>query len=114
MEIYEIKGLDCRNLKNRKILVKETMKVTKFDERPSKEALQKICKSLLKKYNYRFKKFKVKENKLFVSIEVSPGSYSTMCCDSMYEVMCKYILFVKALLRNKKLKIDGTVKKENE
>ena len=49
------------------------------------------------------RRFKQKDDKLFVSIEVENGSYSTFCCLSYYESMCKYILFVKACIDNKKI-----------
>lgn len=103
MEIFEIKGLDCSKTKNRVILLKEVKKLLKTDEKPSKERLEKVCRSLQNKHGYIMRRFKQKEDKLFVSVEVGKGSYSTFCCLSYYEAMCKYILFVKAYLDNKKL-----------
>ena len=103
MEIFEIKGLDCSKTKNRMILLKEVKSLIKTDEKPSKEKLEKICKSLQKKYGYKVKKFRQSDGKLFMSIEVERGSYSNLCCLSYYEAMCKYILFVKAYLDYKKL-----------
>ena len=103
MEISEIKGLDCSKTKNRVILLKEVKKLLKTDEKPSKEKLEKVCKSLQNKYGYIIRRFKQKDGKLFVSIEVEKGSSSTFCCLSYYESMCKYILFVKACINNKKI-----------
>lgn len=103
MEIFEIKGLDCSKTKNRVILLKEVKKLLKTDEKPSKEKLEKVCKSLQNKYGYIMRRFKQKDDKLFISIEVENGSYSTFCCLSYYEAMCKYILFVKACIDNKKI-----------
>ena len=103
MEIFEIKGLDCSKAKNRMILLKEVKKLLKTDEKPSKERLEKVCKSLQNRYGYIMRKFRQKDGKLFVSIEVERGGYSSLCCLSYYEAMCKYILFVKAYLDYKKL-----------
>ena len=103
MEIFEIKGLDCSKTKNRVILLKEVKKLLKTDEKPSKEKHEKVCKSLQSKHGYMMRRFKQKDDKLFVSIEVEKGSYSTFCCLSYYEAMCKYRLCVKACLDNKKL-----------
>lgn len=103
MEIFEIKGLDCSKTKNRMILLKEVKRLIKTEEKPSKEKLEKICKSLQKKYGYKVKKIRQSDGKLFMSIEVERGGYSTLCCLSYYEAMCKYVLFVKACLDYKKL-----------
>ena len=94
MEIYEIKNLDCSDIKNRKKLLKEVMECMGLDERPDKETLHKICKSLVKKYGIKIKIFKQKTKYLLVSLEVEPGTYSTYFCESLYEMMLKYVLFV--------------------
>lgn len=104
MEIYEIKNLDCSNFKNRKKLLYKTMEVINVDEKPSKEQLQKICKSLRNKYGIKVNNFKQKEHCLFVSLEVEPGIYSTFYCNSYYELMCKYILYVKCIRDYKRTK----------
>lgn len=105
MEIYQIKGLDCSKHSNRLLLLKEVKQAIKSEEKPSIERLEKICKSLQEKYKMPMRKFKQKDGKLFVSIEVEQGSYSTLCCLSYYEVMCKYILYVKAWKAMKKLEV---------
>ena len=104
MMIFQIKNIDCSKKKNRIILVKNTMKVLKLDHKPSKEELEKYCKKICKKYDIPVKNFEQRNGVLFVSIEVEPGSYSTFICFSYYEMMCKYILYVKAVLKNRKLK----------
>lgn len=103
MEIYEIKNCDCSLLKDRIKLVKATMEAIHCDEKPTKEQLNKICKSLRNKYGMQLKNFKQKNGKIFASIETERGSYSTFVCLSYYELMCKYILFVKAMKEYRKL-----------
>lgn len=95
MENYQIKYLDCTKVQNRMLLLKEVKKVIKADEKPSKERLHKIVKSLQKKYGIKIRLFKQKNSLLFCSLEVERGTYSTLCCNSLYEFMCKYILLCK-------------------
>lgn len=103
MENYEIKYLDCSKVENRIKLVKEVNRVIKHKEKPSKEELKRICKSLQKKYDMKMKSFRQSENYIHVSIEVFPGTYSTLVCNSFYELMCKYILIVKNYVDYKRL-----------
>lgn len=105
MEIYEIKNLDCSKKKNRISLVKSTMKAMKLEEKPTVKELEKFCKKICKKYDIPIKRFEQSNNVLFVSLEVETGSYSTFVCVSYYEMLCKYILFVRAILKNRKLKV---------
>lgn len=105
MEIYEIKNLDCSKKKNRISLVKGTMKAMKLEEKPTVKELEKFCKKICKKYDIPIKRFEQSNNVLFVSLEVESGSYSTFICVSYYEMLCKYILFVRAILKNRKLKV---------
>ena len=105
MEIYEIVNLDCSKKKNRISLVKSTMKAMKIEEKLTVKELEKFCKKICKKYNIPIKKFKQSDNTLFASLEVEPGSYSTFVCVSYYEMLCKYILFVRAILKYRKLKV---------
>lgn len=104
MKIFEVKNLDCSKKNNRVLLVKETMKALKIDEKPSKEYLQKVCKKICKKYDLPVKKFTQMQGNLLVSIETEKGSYSTFVVQSCYEMMCKYILFVRAYIKSKKVK----------
>ena len=105
MDIYQIKGLDCSKHTNRLLLLKEVKQVIKAESKPSIERLENICKSLQEKYKMPIRKFKQKDGKLFVSIETEQGSYSTLCCLSYYEALCKYILCVKAWKEYKKLEV---------
>ena len=105
MEIYEIKNLDCSKKKNRISLVKSTMKAMTLEEKPTAKELEKFCKKICKKYDIPIKRFEQSNNVLFVSLEVESGSYSTFICVSYYEMLCKYILFVRAILKNRKLKV---------
>lgn len=105
MEIYQIKNLDCSKKKNRISLVKNTMKAMKLEEKPTVKELEKFCKKICKKYDIPIKRFEQSNNVLFVSIEVESGTYSTFACVSYYEMLCKYILFVHAILKNRKLKV---------
>ena len=105
MEIYEIKNLDCSKKKNRISLVKNTMKAMKIEEKPTAKELEKFCKKICKKYDIPIKRFEQSNNVLFVSLEVESGTYSTFICVSYYEMLCKYILFVRAILKNRKLKV---------
>ena len=98
MALGHAKKLGIENLQEFTIFPKEVV-----DGREAKEKLEKVCKSLQNKYGYIMRRFKQKDDKLFVSIEVENGSYSTFCCLSYYESMCKYILFVKACIDNKKI-----------
>ena len=105
MKIYEIKGLDCSKAKNRIYLLKEVKKVIKAEEKPTKEKLEKICKSIQKKYKMLLRKARQKDGKLFVSIEIETGTYTTLCCLSYYEAMCKYILLTKEWVAIKKREV---------
>lgn len=102
MEIFEIDNLNCSDKNNRISLVKETMKVLKLEEKPTEKQLNDACKKLLKRYGYTIKRFRQENNRLFVSIKVGTA-YHTFTCKSTYELMCKYILFVKAQINYKRL-----------
>lgn len=80
------------------------MKAIKSEEKPDKARLNSICKSLMKKYKIKIKRFKQENGLLFVSLEIEPGTFSTFYCYSMYELMCKYILYVKAIKEYRKEK----------
>lgn len=105
MEIYKIKNLDCSLPENRQKLLKVTKKVIKSEEKPTKKKLYSICKSLMKKYKIKIKKFRQENGLLFVSLEIEPGTYSTFYCYTFYEMMCKYILYVKAIQDYRKAEI---------
>lgn len=105
MEIYEIKNLDCSLLENRKKLLKVVKKLIKSEDKPTKKQLYSICKSLMKKYKIKIKNFRQENGLLFVSLEIEPGAYSTFYCHSFYEMMCKYILYVKAIKDYRKAEI---------
>ena len=105
MMIFQIKNLDCSKKENRIILVRNIIKVLKLDHKPTKEELEKYCKKICKKYSMSIKRLEQRNGVLFVSIEIEPGTYSTFICFSYYEMMCKYILIVRAVLKNRKLKV---------
>ena len=65
------------------------------DEKPSKERLKKIVKSLQKKYGIKIRVFRQKGDLLFCSLEIERGTLTTLCCNSFDEFMCKYILLCK-------------------
>lgn len=97
MEIYEVKFLDCREKKNRKILVENLKQVMKIDHNPDKDEIKEFARKVQKKYGYRFKKMDYEEKgKYLLAIECEKGTYSTMICYSHYEIIAKYILYVKA------------------
>ena len=77
----------------------------KLEEKPTVKELEKFCKKICKKYDIPIKRFEQSNNVLFVSLEVESGTYSTFVCVSYYEMLCKYILFVRAILKNRKLKV---------
>ena len=58
MENYEIKYLDCSKVQNRILLLKETKKVLRTDDKLSKERLKKIVKSLQKNYGINIRVFR--------------------------------------------------------
>lgn len=98
MKIYKIKSIDCLLKENRKKLVERTNKMLKTENKKSKEELKRICKILNNKY--KMKPRKLSSN--FYSIEVNPGSFSILECYSDYEFYCKYILYVKQILKYRK------------
>lgn len=102
MKIFEIKNLDCTKKEHRKILLQAVMKACKFEEKPSIEELQEICKKIKKKYNIKLRTFK-RENTGFdcdmASIEVESGQYVTFDFYNKYECLCKYILLVRAYVK---------------
>jgi hypothetical protein len=100
MEVFEIKGLDCSKRENRIKLIKEVKKILKVDEKPSREYLEKVSRSLANKYSMPVIMVKQKESfnqndKLFVSVDTGSGM-TTYCCMGYYEALCKHILLVKA------------------
>lgn len=97
MKIYEIKNLNCKEKKNRMLLIDETKKLIKTDRKPSKKKLESICGSLSKKYGLKIGKITfLKDGQMQVAIEGEDGSYSVFVVDYYYEFLCKYILYVKA------------------
>ena len=110
MEVFEIKGLDCSKQENRIKLIKEIKKVLKVNEKPSKEYLEKVSKSLAKKYDMPVVLVKQRESfnkndKLFISVDTGNG-LTTFCCTGYYEALCKHILLVKAY-RDYYKRVDG-------
>ena len=55
MKIYQIKSLDCKEKKNRKLLIKEVMRALDLEEMPDEIFLRKTCKSLIEKYHVNIK-----------------------------------------------------------
>lgn len=104
MKQYEIINLDCSTKKNRKKLLLETMKVTKQEEKPTKQFLEKFSYSVGKKYKMQVQLVKQVGEKLFVSVRYEEG-YITFLCHSYYEAICKYILLIYEMQRYKKMKV---------
>lgn len=98
MKIYKIKSLNCLLKENRKNLIEQVNKTLKTENKKSKEELKKICKIL----NNRYKMKPRKLSDRIYSIEVNPGSFSILKCYSDYEFYCKYILYVKQILKYRK------------
>ena len=93
MEIYQIKSLNCKDKKNRKKLLKEVMKVVHTKEKPTKKELETICK----KYSIKIHMIKYSESGgLSASIRVK-DAYSAIYCDTYYELLCKFILYVEKM-----------------
>ena len=103
MKIYEIKSLNCKSKENRKILLKEVMKVLKLEEKPSNDDLKKTCRKIRIRYGFQYSMFEV-EDKIQLNINLERDSYSVVECNTKYEAMCKYILICKAWLKYLKLK----------
>lgn len=95
MELHRIINLDCSKKENRIKLLKATNKILKVEEKQNKEKLEKICKSLMKKYNKPFRCFYLNNEKIQVSVCINNNAFSSFICNSYYELLCKYILFVK-------------------
>ena len=104
MKSYEIIYLDCSKKENRKKLLKETMKVVKKEEKPTKEFIEKFSYSVGKKYRMGVQLVKQVNGKLFISIR-NEEAFITILCDSYYEALCKHILIVKAMQEYKKQKV---------
>lgn len=97
MEIYQIKSLNCKDKKNRKKILKEVMKVVHTKEKPTKKELETICKSISKKYSIKIHMIKYSESGgLSASIRVK-DAYSAIYCDTYYELLCKFILYVEKM-----------------
>lgn len=105
MEIYQIKSLDCRNMSDRKRLLDEVKKVLKRDEKPSKESLEKISRSVGEKYKMPVALVKQNSDYLLVSVAIEGGAFSTFRCYSYYEALCKHILLVQAFKKYYELKV---------
>lgn len=81
------------------------MKVLKMDEKPSKEYLEKVCKSLSKKYNIKIQYIKNMKKFLYVSIyNKFSGGYNVIKVNSYYELLLKFVLVVKFWKEKSKLK----------
>ena len=76
-----------------------------YKHRDTADRDENIVKDYCKKYDIPIKRFEQSNNVLFVSLEVESGTYSTFVCVSYYEMLCKYILFVRAILKNRNLKV---------
>lgn len=97
MDIYQIKSLNCKEKKNRKKLLKEVMKVVHTKEKPTKKELETICKSISKKYSIKIRIIKYSETgRMSVSILIK-DAYSAIYCDTYYELLCKFILYVEKM-----------------
>ena len=110
MKIHEIKNLDCSKKLNRKTLIKETMKALGLTEMPNEIYLRKACIKLSTQHHLPIKSIVNYPTFFEVNIDVGNG-YSTLVCNSYYEALCKYILFIKAQVKHN-LEVedyDGTV-----
>lgn len=108
MKIYEIKNLDCSKKECRQKLIKEVIKVCKFEEKPTIDQLKEICKKIKKKYGMKLRTFpkdQINYETNMASIEISQGQFTTFDYDSKYECLCKYILLVKCCVVSKKLEV---------
>lgn len=105
MENFEIYNLDCSVKTNRKRLLKEVMGVTKQEEKPSKETLEKYSRILGDKYKMKIHLVKQQGKQLFISVIHPNDGYVTFKTNSYYEALCKYILLVREYSRYRKLKV---------
>lgn len=103
MEIHQFKYLDCSKKENRIKLMKWFMKTFKLQEKPSKEQIGRFSKKLEKKFNYSMKIIgEHSKEKIFISVKLPGGSYSTFYVDSLIEAMIKECMIIKILEMNKR------------
>lgn len=103
MEIHQFKYLDCSKKENRIKLMKWFMKTFKLQEKPSKEQIGRFSKKLEKKFNYSMKIIgEHSREKIFISVKLPGGSYSTFYVDSLIEAMIKECMIIKILEMNKR------------
>lgn len=104
MEVWQIKGLDCSVKENRKKLLKEVMKVTKQEEKPTEEFLERFARSVGKKYDMPINIVKYVKSGMFISYKYDKDAYGSFTARSYYESLCKYILLIRAHVKFKSLK----------
>lgn len=105
MEMQDIIYLDCSKKYNRKWLVKKTMKAMKYEEKPTKEQLQKFLHKISDKYNINYSVSVIDDQYRQLNVEVFRGSFSCCKCYSYYEALCKAILIAKVRLKYNKERI---------
>ena len=96
MKYYKIINLDCSNPKARKALFKRAAKILHLDEKPKIEELERLCKRIQTKYRIPIVQLaKQKNEKWFMSVEISRGTYACFECLTKYEALLKYVLYAK-------------------
>ena len=103
MEIYQFKYLDCSKKENRIKLMKWFMKTFKLQDPPTKEQIGRFSKKLENKFNYSMKIIgEHSKEKIFISIKLPGGSYSTFFVDTITEANIKECMIIKILEMNKR------------
>ena len=101
MKILEIKNLDCSIQENRKILMKEFVKVMKLDHVPDKEEIGRISDKVEKKYKCKLRIFLDKDKNLMASMERG-SSFSTFSVETLTEAFIKECMIARLLVLNER------------
>lgn len=100
MEVYEIKALDCTFEKNRKRLTNATKKVLKRNKFPNRKILEAYIKKLEEDHGFKVVQLiQRRDGRLFVSMEIRQGVYTTFDVRYYYEALCKVILIAHEYIK---------------
>lgn len=102
LTVSQIYTLNCTDKNNRRLLLKELIKALKLNGVPTITELEGYSLKIANKFKIRVGMIKMlKDGRMQVNIEhVGPEcEYTFYYSNSYYEALCKYILYVKAMVK---------------
>lgn len=98
MDIHEIKSADFGNIKEKQRIIRLVTKAMRLEEAPDLQQLLDFSNRIGNKYKITIYSMFFYKTNIEVNIKYE-DSYSTFRCSSIYEALCKHILYVKAILK---------------